>query len=87
MGIRTSFYAIVAPTANVWQRSVSACRSLHQQTTGSPGIPDVVIVSTPPDEHARYVDLSLKHGKHFFSEADIWPFDYRRVEQVEIRSG
>ena len=45
--------------------------------------PDVVIVSTPPDEHATFVDLSLKHGKHFFSEADIWPFDYRRVEQVE----
>jgi predicted dehydrogenase len=44
--------------------------------------PDVVIVSTPPDRHAPYVELALEHGKNFFTEADIWPFDYRRVEQV-----
>jgi predicted dehydrogenase len=44
--------------------------------------PDAVIVSTPPDQHSRYVELSLEYGRNFFSEADIWPFDYRRVERV-----
>ncbi len=48
--------------------------------------PDVVVVSTPPDEHAAFVALALEQGKHVFSEADIWPYDYRRVEEAQARS-
>ena len=35
--------------------------------------PEVVIVSTPPDQHSELVRLALEAGRHVFSEADIWP--------------
>lgn len=35
--------------------------------------PDVVVVSTPPDQHAALVKMAVRAGSHVFSEADIWP--------------
>lgn len=33
--------------------------------------PDAVIVSTPPDLHVRYGQMSLARGRHFFAEASV----------------
>lgn len=33
--------------------------------------PDAVVVSTPPDRHAEYVALALRHGRHAFTELDL----------------
>ncbi|GAA1738041.1 Gfo/Idh/MocA family protein [Luedemannella helvata] len=49
--------------------------------------PDVLIISTPPNEHDRYIAAALKRDLHFFCEADIWSYDHRRVEEATARSG
>lgn len=48
---------------------------------------DAMVISTPPDRHAKLVDLALDSEKHFFCEADIWPHDPERVEAVARRTG
>jgi predicted dehydrogenase len=45
--------------------------------------PDVFIVSTPPGEHASFVATAIERANHVFCEADIWPYDYRRVEAAQ----
>ena len=44
--------------------------------------PDTFIISTPPDKHAQYIDLALQHGFNFFSEAELFPYDFREIERV-----
>lgn len=44
--------------------------------------PAALVISTPPDKHADYVDLALQRGLHHFSEANIWTVDPVRVESV-----
>lgn len=46
-----------------------------------------MVISTPPDRHAKLVDLALDSERHFFCEADIWPHDPDRVESVVRRTG
>ena len=48
---------------------------------------DALVISTPPDHHAKLVDLALDSQKHFFCEADIWPHDPDRVEAVARQTG
>jgi predicted dehydrogenase len=37
--------------------------------------PHLIVVSTPPDQHAEYLKLAVELGKSVFCEADIWPVD------------
>lgn len=50
--------------------------------------PDTITISTPPHTHAIYVETALKHGLHFFCEAELFPYDYKKIEpktkQLEI---
>jgi predicted dehydrogenase len=34
--------------------------------------PDALVISSPPDQHERYVSVALELGLHHFSEANIW---------------
>ena len=47
--------------------------------------PDVLIISTPPHQHAQYVRLALDNGLHHFSETNIWTPDYREVERTSSK--
>ncbi len=49
--------------------------------------PDVIVVSTPPDQHAGYVQMALDRGTHVFCEADIWSPDPEVVEAASARTG
>lgn len=44
--------------------------------------PDTFIISTPPDTHAQYIELALQHGCNFFSELELFPYDFREIERV-----
>ncbi len=43
--------------------------------------PDAMIISTPPQSHAEYVQLALRRGLHHFCEANIWTIDPELVQQ------
>ncbi len=47
--------------------------------------PAALVISTPPDQHAEYVELALKQGLHHFSEANIWTVDPVHVESMSAR--
>lgn len=49
--------------------------------------PDVLVISTPPDQHASYVELALEVGLHHFSEANLWTYDYQTVQRVSQEKG
>jgi predicted dehydrogenase len=49
--------------------------------------PEALVISTPPHQHADYVRVALERGIHFFCEADIWPYDFRAVEDVARERG
>jgi predicted dehydrogenase len=49
--------------------------------------PDAISISTPPDKHWEYVALALEEGIHSFSEANIWTYDYKKVEKVSKEKG
>ncbi|MBO9607138.1 MAG: Gfo/Idh/MocA family oxidoreductase [Paenibacillaceae bacterium] len=49
--------------------------------------PDAIVISTPPDAHAPYVELAMQQGLSFFSEADIWTYDYAVVERAVREKG
>jgi predicted dehydrogenase len=49
--------------------------------------PDALSISTPPDKHHEYVELALERGLHSFSEANIWTYDYERVEKISKEKG
>src|SRR5213083_326875 len=44
--------------------------------------PDALIISTPPDQHEKYVHLALERGLHHFCEANIWTPDLDEIERV-----
>lgn len=44
--------------------------------------PDAIIISTPPDRHDPYVELSIERGLHHFCEENIWTYDYRAVNRI-----
>lgn len=44
--------------------------------------PEAIIISSPPATHAHYVQLALRHGLHFFCEAELFPYDFREIERV-----
>jgi len=47
--------------------------------------PAALVISTPPDRHADFVELALREGLHHFSEANIWTPDPAQVESVSAR--
>jgi len=49
--------------------------------------PQALVISTPPDEHAPYVELAMERGWHHFSEANIWTHDCTRVAQLSQARG
>jgi predicted dehydrogenase len=49
--------------------------------------PHALVISTPPDEHQRYVDLALERRLHHFCEAHVWTPDHRAVEAAEKEHG
>lgn len=44
--------------------------------------PEAIVISSPPQTHAHYVQLAIQHGLHFFSEAELFPYDYREIEAI-----
>ena len=49
--------------------------------------PQVLVISTPPDEHRQYVELALERRLHHFCEAHLWTPDFRTVEAAEHEHG
>lgn len=49
--------------------------------------PDALVISTPPDAHEEFVRLALEQGYHHFSEANLWTYDNREVEEVSAEKG
>lgn len=49
--------------------------------------PQAVVISTPPDRHAEYIELALEQGWHHFSEANIWTVDSARIESIGLARG
>jgi predicted dehydrogenase len=49
--------------------------------------PQILVISTPPDEHQRYVTLALERQLHHFCEAHIWTPDFCGIEAVEREHG
>lgn len=49
--------------------------------------PQALVISTPPDQHAPYIELALQQGWHHFSEANIWTYDQAQVEQASRARG
>ena len=47
--------------------------------------PAALVISTPPDRHADFVELALRQGLHHFSEANIWTPDPTHVESVSAQ--
>ncbi len=44
--------------------------------------PDALVISTPPDQHNKYIELALEKGLHSFCEASIWTYDFNKIESV-----
>jgi len=44
--------------------------------------PDTLIISSPPQTHAQFVQVALQHGLNFFCEAELFPYDFREIERV-----
>ena len=42
--------------------------------------PNALVISTPPDQHASYVQLAMDRGLHHFCEANIWTDDWCQIE-------
>ncbi len=38
--------------------------------------PEVLVISTPPDQHDYYVRFAVENGLHHFCEASIWTYNY-----------
>jgi len=49
--------------------------------------PAVLSISTPPDQHDKYIDLALERGLHHFCEANIWTMSPKLVEEASARPG
>lgn len=49
--------------------------------------PDALSISTPPDKHHEYLELALEKGLHSFCEANIWTYDYKKVEKISKEKG
>jgi predicted dehydrogenase len=49
--------------------------------------PQVLVISTPPDEHRHYVELALTRRLHHFCEAHVWTPDFRAIEAAEQEHG
>jgi predicted dehydrogenase len=49
--------------------------------------PNALSISTPPDKHWEYVELALENEIHGFSEANIWTYDYKKVEKISKEKG
>ena len=47
--------------------------------------PAALVISTPPDQHADYVDLALNESMHHFCEANIWTPDPGHVESISTQ--
>jgi len=44
--------------------------------------PDVLIISTPPDQHSRYYLFAAKHKKHLFVEATTVTTGYKELKKM-----
>lgn len=44
--------------------------------------PDTLIISSPPQTHAQFVQIALQNGLNFFCEAELFPYDFREIERV-----
>jgi predicted dehydrogenase len=44
--------------------------------------PDVLVISTPPDQHDPYIELALDRGLHHFCEANLWTYDDAAVQRI-----
>lgn len=49
--------------------------------------PDVLSISTPPDRHDEYISFALENGLHHFCEAQLWTYDFSRVEKESQNRG
>ena len=49
--------------------------------------PTALVISTPPDQHAQYVDLALDRRLHHFCEAHIWTPDACRIDEFGRQEG
>jgi predicted dehydrogenase len=49
--------------------------------------PQILVISTPPDEHRQYVELAMERRLHHFCEAHLWTPDFRSVEAAEREHG
>ncbi|MBO9605588.1 MAG: Gfo/Idh/MocA family oxidoreductase [Paenibacillaceae bacterium] len=49
--------------------------------------PQAMIISTPPQTHRELVAVAIERGLHFFSEAELFPTDYRVIERAVAEKG
>ncbi len=47
--------------------------------------PEVLVISTPPDQHDGYVHLALELGLHSFCEEHIWTYNFEEIQEVSSR--
>jgi predicted dehydrogenase len=45
--------------------------------------PQALCISTPPDQHDKYIELALRMGLHHFCEANIWTMSPEKIEQAQ----
>lgn len=48
--------------------------------------PDALIISTPPDQHEKYISIALDNSIHHFCEEHIWTYDPLEIAKVGKRS-
>ncbi|RIH64455.1 gfo/Idh/MocA family oxidoreductase [Mariniphaga sediminis] len=49
--------------------------------------PDVLSISTPPDQHDDYIHFALENGLHHFCEAQLWTYDFLKIKSESQRKG
>ena len=45
--------------------------------------PQALSISTPPDQHDRYIELALQLGLHHFCEANLWTMNPQQVADAQ----